>query len=333
MARPEKNNADYFSHDTGMRNDLKVKALRWQFGSNGYAFWCMLLEVLANENNFEYEYNELNAHLLEADFEMKNVKEMIDYAITLKLIVHDEERGVIYSDGLKDRLSPLIQKRERDKEYRQQRRGQQRASKQKKEEVKKEVPKKETKKTTPKPVKEEDSFIVKGCMKVFEDKYFQHTKGVSYTWDKESKQDIVEISDKLVSIRKNAGVENIYDAKEISKSFEKMLDVALKDDYINNIFSTNILNKQFNQLSLKTSKAVEKIKSVQSAYEIEEEQAKRQKSEDLKMNIWGELKADYCKNNPDVDFIKVYRSWQVETTPTFEKLYTNKCAEMGLPIV
>lgn len=32
MARPQKNNADWFSHDTGLRDNLKVKAVRAKFG-------------------------------------------------------------------------------------------------------------------------------------------------------------------------------------------------------------------------------------------------------------------------------------------------------------
>lgn len=37
MARPNKNNAEYFSHDADMRNDVKVKALRRRFSHTGYA--------------------------------------------------------------------------------------------------------------------------------------------------------------------------------------------------------------------------------------------------------------------------------------------------------
>ena len=38
MARPKKLNAEFFSHDVDMRNDLKVKALRKRFGHKGYSF-------------------------------------------------------------------------------------------------------------------------------------------------------------------------------------------------------------------------------------------------------------------------------------------------------
>ena len=61
MARPIKNNADYFTHDSQMRNHRKIKALRYKFGLIGYAVYNMLLEVLTNAENFKFEWDELEA--------------------------------------------------------------------------------------------------------------------------------------------------------------------------------------------------------------------------------------------------------------------------------
>ena len=69
MARPIKKNADYFSHDNGMRNDLRIKAVRRKFGNEGFAIWNYLLEVLTDSEDFKYEYNEINKELLSADFD------------------------------------------------------------------------------------------------------------------------------------------------------------------------------------------------------------------------------------------------------------------------
>ncbi|MBL4705443.1 MAG: DUF4373 domain-containing protein [Flavobacteriales bacterium] len=49
MARPLKNNADYFSHDNNMRNDKKILAVRRKYGSDGYSVWCMILESSVNQ--------------------------------------------------------------------------------------------------------------------------------------------------------------------------------------------------------------------------------------------------------------------------------------------
>lgn len=113
MARPKKTNADYFSHDTGMRNDLKIKAIRRKFGLTGYAVWCMLLEVITDSDNLELEYTDDQLELISADFDIdrEELKLIIDYAIQLKILVVDN--SVIYSETLKNRLLPLFNKRDR----------------------------------------------------------------------------------------------------------------------------------------------------------------------------------------------------------------------------
>ena len=113
MARPRKTNADYFSHDTDMRNDLRVKAVRRKFGLTGYAVWNMLLEVMTDCDNLKLEYNDEQLELISADFDVdvSDLKMIIEYFIQLKLIVCDD--GVIYSETLLKRLESLFQKREK----------------------------------------------------------------------------------------------------------------------------------------------------------------------------------------------------------------------------
>lgn len=86
MARPRKNNADWFSHDTNLRDNLKVKALRAKFGLEGYAIFSMLLEVLADADNFILEENEENlVELLAGDFQIEADKldEVIKYLLKI----------------------------------------------------------------------------------------------------------------------------------------------------------------------------------------------------------------------------------------------------------
>lgn len=113
MARPIKNNADYFSHDSGMRNDIKIKAIRRKFGNEGYAIWVMLLEHLTDCVNFQYNFTEINIELLAADFdiETENLKSIIDYFTKLELIVN--ENGYIKSYQLIKRFEGLLSKRKR----------------------------------------------------------------------------------------------------------------------------------------------------------------------------------------------------------------------------
>jgi len=118
MARPRKNNADYFSHDNNMRNHRKIKAIRNTFGLEGYAVFNMLLETLSECDNFKIKLsNEIDWEILSSDFgiEVERLENMMDYFIKLELIKNDKD--TYFSTNLIERLTPLIEKREylRDK--------------------------------------------------------------------------------------------------------------------------------------------------------------------------------------------------------------------------
>ncbi|KQC02068.1 DUF4373 domain-containing protein [Pedobacter sp. Hv1] len=110
MARPKKDNADYFSHDKDMRNDPKIRALRKKF-KNGYSVFNMLLEVLTGSDFFFIEINEMEIELLAGDFdeEAEILTQIIDYCVKVKLLFREENQ--IYSCGLKKRLQPVIDNR------------------------------------------------------------------------------------------------------------------------------------------------------------------------------------------------------------------------------
>ena len=54
MARPQKRNADYFTHDAhASTDDDTLLILQAKYGNNGYAFWFKLMELLtAAENHY-----------------------------------------------------------------------------------------------------------------------------------------------------------------------------------------------------------------------------------------------------------------------------------------
>lgn len=121
MARPQKNNADYFSHDSSMRNDMKIKALRRKYGMEWYGLYCMLLEIIAGSDYFEYSIEETDYIAWEmfagdVDIEPEQLREIIKYMITLWLIHY--EWWKIYSDWLKKRLQPVVEKRDKIREFR-----------------------------------------------------------------------------------------------------------------------------------------------------------------------------------------------------------------------
>lgn len=117
MARPTKNNAEYFSHDADMRNDVKIKALRRRFQHTGYAVWCFLLEALTDGEFFEIEYGELSRELLAADFDVsvEQLQDIVEYCCKLNLLQLTDDNH-LYSEAHQKRFASLISKRERDRE-------------------------------------------------------------------------------------------------------------------------------------------------------------------------------------------------------------------------
>lgn len=118
MARPLKNNCDYFQHFTTMRNHPKIKALRAKFGTiDGYAFWAMFVEYLTGLDNNQFKYNDLEIELFSGELGLpsEKIKEMLDYCIN-KLELLSFENGVIFSITLNERLAPVYEKRGNSKE-------------------------------------------------------------------------------------------------------------------------------------------------------------------------------------------------------------------------
>ncbi|MCM1034959.1 MAG: DUF4373 domain-containing protein [Prevotella sp.] len=118
MARPTKNNAEYFTHDADMRNDVKVKALRRKYGHTGYAVWCFLLESLTDTDFFEIDFTEVNVELLSADYDVspEQLTEIVEYCYRINLLQRSDDGQRLFSEAHKRRFSSLISKRERDRE-------------------------------------------------------------------------------------------------------------------------------------------------------------------------------------------------------------------------
>lgn len=119
MARPRKDNADYFSHDNDMRNDDKILSVRRKFWHEWYSVWNMLLEKLCKSTWFIIDVDNVSIELLSWDFvvDPEKLKEIIDYFVYIRLIFREWDR--IYSQKMIDRFEWLLSKRQRDIEYRQ----------------------------------------------------------------------------------------------------------------------------------------------------------------------------------------------------------------------
>lgn len=116
MARPLKNNVDYFPHDRDMRDHKKVKAIRAKFGITGYAIWSMLLEYLAGNDGNVFEYSDIEFELMAGDFGVSatEIRDIVDYCLRLEMLFLKE--GFVNSESLDERLLPVYEKRGRAKE-------------------------------------------------------------------------------------------------------------------------------------------------------------------------------------------------------------------------
>ena len=112
MARPKRHNADYFSHDSGMRDDPKIKALRNKFGITGYAVWCMMLEVLTNSDYFKRQIDDIETEILAADFgiDADLFSEILSYMVRLRLL-QTVDNCEFLSQKLCNRLQSVTDKR------------------------------------------------------------------------------------------------------------------------------------------------------------------------------------------------------------------------------
>lgn len=126
MARPRKNNAEWFSHDAGLRNHRKVKAARQKFGAEGYAAFVMFLEVLADAEDFKIRFSEDEIDLLAGDFEIETEKLEKIVNFFLKIGLLQTEDGFLYNSHLVERLSPLTKKRASMRQHYQEQKGDER---------------------------------------------------------------------------------------------------------------------------------------------------------------------------------------------------------------
>lgn len=116
MARPIKFNADYFPHDSDMRNDPRVKAIRRKFGLEGYAIYVMMIEFLTDCDYFQFQEDSITVEIVAGDFDISPEKlmEILNYCQTINLFQKSED-GLWGCVSLNDRLIPLLSKRKRDR--------------------------------------------------------------------------------------------------------------------------------------------------------------------------------------------------------------------------
>jgi hypothetical protein len=117
MARPEKENIDFFSHDVTSGKTLFT--LENKFGNDGYAFWFKLLELLGTEKGLFYNCNNDEAWLYmvnRARVDENKAKEILSLLARLDAIDKELwECGIIWSQNFVNRLDSLYKRRKTPK--------------------------------------------------------------------------------------------------------------------------------------------------------------------------------------------------------------------------
>ena len=117
MARPRKNNADYFSHDADASMDEKIIYLESKFGMAGYAFYFKTLEALTRSENFIItNLDEIKMVIYAKRFGIAPdvMHQMITESVRIKAFTKDDNNN-IFSEGLIKRMNPLIEARKKDR--------------------------------------------------------------------------------------------------------------------------------------------------------------------------------------------------------------------------
>jgi hypothetical protein len=114
MARPTKQNVDYFSHDCDMRNDVKIKALRRKYKHLGYSIYIITLELLGDTEYFQMKWDDMNIELLasEYDCDTDELNDIIQYCIQLDLL--QLTYGYLHCENFTKRLEETVLSRRKD---------------------------------------------------------------------------------------------------------------------------------------------------------------------------------------------------------------------------
>jgi hypothetical protein len=106
----------YFSHDINAQYDEKLLTLRTEFGLEGYGFYWIVLETMANQEDYsltdsEYLIKNLS---IRTGISKKKVEEIFSFCKKIKLF--SEENGKIFSKSLKKRMELMenISKKNRE---------------------------------------------------------------------------------------------------------------------------------------------------------------------------------------------------------------------------
>lgn len=105
--------AYFFPHDINARNDPKILAMRSVYGSQGYAWYFMILEILREQPDYKLKLNDFTITILAGQCQTKTQKMSVfveQCCTTYQLLTNSNNE--LYSDSLIRRMRKVDEKRE-----------------------------------------------------------------------------------------------------------------------------------------------------------------------------------------------------------------------------
>lgn len=115
MARTCKKGIDYFSHDTSMSNDFKIKMIQAKHGIIAYAIYNKLLEKLYDENGYWLHLSEdvnilfCNDNIITIDVYILALNECINYKLFNSKLY--EKYGILTSERIQQNYCEAVKRR------------------------------------------------------------------------------------------------------------------------------------------------------------------------------------------------------------------------------
>lgn len=107
-----KKDAYYFPHFSNARNDVKILKLRRVLGTEGYAIYFMLLEILRDQTDWKFPLSSIP----ELEFELRVSKEKISTVIMDFELFEIDQSNTFFSPKLIQYLQPYIEKSKKARE-------------------------------------------------------------------------------------------------------------------------------------------------------------------------------------------------------------------------
>lgn len=107
-------NSHFFSHDLDARNDEKITEMRAEFGAEGYGIFWMLVEMLAQAEEYQLSLDRINGIAYSLNIEPNKLKQFIDRCSADPINLFKQENDYFFSRSLKNRMTyrdEIIEKR------------------------------------------------------------------------------------------------------------------------------------------------------------------------------------------------------------------------------